>query len=327
MTNLLRPILLLLCCSMLLGCQSSKEGMPDDRPLSDKQKTSALTRTRPPQQFGFTAFATERGITFGGRGRIHPNHLSTTEMIEEQIPVVSMRGLSKRSTMNALIDTSSPVSWMEFSTSKAFNAYFMSVNDDVLPYLGRNNTGGVDAFAAVVTQLRIDNLFIENVPFYVRMSSGSLGPMARGIYEPQVDAVIGYDNLKAFEYVQFNLRDSQITFSATSPYSPMEGIQTEAAVIERLPGYGLAVEGIVDGQTTPILLDLAGDFSFARGDSDVATTGTLEVGDLAFQDTPTLLLPMQNIPPRVGRELLAPYLITICNKEGLVYFEKLPVDD
>jgi len=28
-------------------------------------------------------------------------------------------------------------------------------------------------------------------------------------------------------------------------------------------------------------------------------------------------------PPRVGRKLLAPYLITICNNEGVVYFEKL----
>jgi hypothetical protein len=327
MTHFIHKILLLLCCALLMGCQTGKDEMPEDRPLSDKQKDSALTRTRPPQQFGFSVFAIERGITFGGRGRLHPNHFTTAEMIEEQIPVLSMRGRSKRSTLNALIDTSSPVSWMEFSTSKAFNAYFMSVNEQLLPYLGGYNTGGIDAFAAVVTQLRIDNLFIENVPFYVRMSSGSLGPLARGIYDPQVDAVIGYDNLKAFEYVQFNLRDSKISFSATTPYSPMEGIQTEAAVIERLPGHGLAVEGIIDGISTPVLLDLAGDFSFARGDVDVATTRSIEVGDLAFEDTPTLLLPVQNIPPRVGRELLAPYVITICNKEGLVYFEKLPEDD
>ena len=327
MSHSLLRIPLLLCCAILMGCQSSKNETPEDRPLSSKQKDSALTRTRPPQQFGFTVYAIDGGITFAGRGRLHPNHFTTAEMIEEQIPVISIRGLSKRNSLNALIDTSSPVSWMEYSVSKEFNAFFMNMSDQLFPYRGNNNTGGIDAFAAVVTQLRIDNLFIENVPVYVRMSSGSLGPLARGINDPQVDAVLGYDNLKAFEYVQFNLRDSEISFSATTPYSPMEGVQTDAAVIERLRGQGLAVEGIIDGTSTPVVLDLAGDFSFARGDADVATTGSVEIGDLEFKDAPTLLLPMNNIPPRVGRELLAGYLITICNNEGLVYFEKLPTDE
>ena len=44
MTHLLHKILLLLCGAMLLGCQTGKDEMPDDRPLSNNQIESALAR-------------------------------------------------------------------------------------------------------------------------------------------------------------------------------------------------------------------------------------------------------------------------------------------
>jgi len=315
----------ILSCLVLAGCISNNKAL-EDNPLSSTQIEMSLSRARAPQQFGFSIFAVEGGIAYAGQGRLHPNHFTSAEMIEENIPVIKMRGRSQRDTMNALVDTSSPVSWMEFSTSQDFRAYFMGINDKVIPYRGNYNTGGVPAFAAVVTQLRIDNLFIESVPFYIRMSQGSLGPLARGIRKPEIDAVFGYDNLRSFEYVQFDLQNDTIGFSASHRYTPNPDLLLDVAKIVNAPGHGLAIEGRLDDQPTPVILDFAGDFSLARGDIKVATTRQLQMGHLPFRDVPTLVLPTHTAPPRVGRNLLVPYLITICNKEGLVYFEKAMED-
>ncbi|RKX39585.1 MAG: hypothetical protein DRP64_14060 [Verrucomicrobia bacterium] len=321
--NLLRNTAILLPFSLvLMGCVS-KNGEQKDNPLSGTQQEMCLEHVRAPQQFGFAIFPVEGGIAYAGCGRLHPNHFASAEMIEDHIPVIRMRGRSKRNRLNALVDTSSPVSWLEFSISQEFGAFFMGINDQVLPYRGVYNTGGMNAYAGVITQMRIDNLFIENMPFYIRMSRGSLGPLARGIREPEIDAIVGYDNLRSFEYVQFDLQNNVIHFSASQPYTPNTDLLLDIAKIVKAPGHGLAIEGKIDGQPEPIILDFAGDFSLARGDVKVATTRLLQMGHISLHDVPTLVLPAHVAPPRVGRKLLAPYLITICNNEGLVYFERL----
>lgn len=325
--NILRSTAILILSGLVLAGCISNNGEPEDNPLSSTQIETCLSRTRPPQQFGFSIFAVEGGIAYAGRGRLHPNHFASAEMLEENIPVIRMRGRSKRNTMNVLVDTSSPVSWMEFSTSQDFNAYFMGIDDNVIPYRGNYNTDEITAFASVVTQVRIDNLFIENIPFYIRMSKGSLGPLARGIRKPEIDAIVGYDNLRSFEYVQFDLQNNTISFSASHPYTPNSDLLVDVAKIVKAPGHGLAIEGKLDDQPTPVILDFAGDFSLARGDIKTATTHLIHMGHLSFRDVPTIVLPTHTTPPRVGRKLLASYLITICNKEGLVYFEQIPVEE
>lgn len=326
MKSSLYLILLLPLLTALGGC-ASKPDKPDDHPLSTSQQERALQHARPPQQFGFTVYATPKGIAYAGRCRLHPNHFTSADMIEEAVPVIGMRGRAQRHKLHALIDTSAPESWMEFSVSRDLGAFFMDFNGQFFPYSGEYNTGDINAFAAVVTQLRIDDFFMESIPFYIRMSRGSLGPLSRGIRKPHVDAVLGYDNLSAFEYVQFDFRGNRINFSASTPYTPMTEEIAEVALIVEAPGHGLAVEGIMDGRPVPVLLDLAGDFSLARGDVRVGTTREIQIGDLAFREVPTLLLPVHNVPPRIGRQLLDPYLVTICSREGMVYFEKYPEEE
>ncbi len=323
MTLLRNSILLMFASFVLTGCLSNSTE-PKDEPLSEVQQEMVLSRARPPQQFGFKIFRIKDGIGFKGQGRLHPNHSTSANMIEGSIPAIKMRGRSQRNRMVALLDISSPVSWMEFSTSQDFGAILLGINDMVLPYRGTYNTGGMNAYAAVVTQLRIDQLFFENVPFYIRMSKGSLGPLARGIRKPKIDAILGYDNLRNFEYIQFDLQNGTITFSTSQPYSENIDRLIDIAHIIEAPGHGLAIEGEIDGKSTPLILDFAGDFSLARGDIKVASTRLLRLGHISLHDVPTLILPVHSAPPRIGRKLLSPYLITICNNEGVVYFESQP---
>ena len=249
---------------------------------------------------------------------------AAVEVLEDNIPIIKIRGRSKHTQINTLLDVSSPNSWLEFTKSQTLDVKFMGLNEEPIPYRGGYNTGRVHAFAGIVTQLRIENLFMENVPFYVRMASGSLGPLARGIRYPHVDAILGYDNLRSFEYIQFDLADDLIRLSSTIPYTPHESLVMTKAKITHVQGYGLAVEGAIFGKDTPILLDFAGNFSFARSDANASTTKQVSVGDIVFRQVPTMELPVQNSLPRMGRMLLEKYIVTICNNEGVVYFERPP---
>lgn len=321
--------ILILSSLALSGCLSTdKDKEPKDSPLPQQQQDNYLEKARPPQQFGFSIYPLKGGMAYAGSARLHPNHFASVDMIEDGIPAIKVRGRSSRNKMNMLIDPSSPISWVEFSASQKFGAFFMGINDAVIPYRGGYNTGGVNAFAGVITQVRIDPLFMENVPFYIRMSIGSLGPLARGIREPEIDAILGYDNLKSFEYVQFDLQNNKVSFSATTPYKPQGNLPLHTAKIIKSQSYGLVVRGQVDGgKAGPVVLDLAGNFDFARGDVKVGATRLVQVGDLSFNDAPTLVVPAHDSPPRVGRKLLAPYLVTVCNKDGVVYFELLPTKE
>lgn len=328
MTTPKHLLILALSSLVLSGCLSNdKEEEPKDSPLPREQQKNYLSKTKPPQQFGFSIFRLKGGMAYSGSARLHPNHFVSAKMIEDGVPAIKMRGRSKRVALDVLVDTSSPNSWMEFSMSQKIGAHFMGINNEVIPYRGSYNTGGVAAYAAVVTQVRINSLFMESVPFYVRMSIGSLGPLARGVRKPKIDAVIGYDNLKDFEYIQFDFQNNNITFSSTTPYEPHQSLPTSTATIIKSRSYGLVVKGQVGDQPGPVILDLAGDFDLSRGDVKVSTTRLVQLGDLSFSDVPTLVLPPHDSPPRVGKKLLAPYLVTICNKKGIVYFERLPEKD
>ena len=320
MNNLKKlPIYLLpLFLSSCLTNDISKE----DVVMPQMQQNTYLSHAKPPQQYGFDVVQVRDGFTYLGRARLHPHNRTSVTLKRDNLPVIAMRGRSKRDRMNVLIDVSSPSSWLEFSESQNFNAQFLGLDDEVIPYRGGYNTGGVNAYAGVITQLRINTLFMENVPFYIRMASGSLGPLARGIRVPAVDAILGYDNLRSFEYIQFDLRNNRIVFSSDVPYTPTESLLMTTAKIINKPGYGLAIEGAIFDQPTPVILDFAGNFSFARGDVKVNITKQVSLGDIVFRQVPTLVLPAHNSPPRAGRKMLAPYIVTICNRLGVVYFER-----
>jgi hypothetical protein len=320
--NTLRNLsLYVLSCLVLSGCQSFDEPRPDIT-MPQIQQNTYLSHAKPPQQFGFEIIPVDDGISYSGHCQLHTNQLASARMQRQGLTLIKMGGRSKRDTMNVLIDVSSPSSWLEFSIARDFNAQFMGVDGEVIPYRGGYNTGGENAYASVIEQLKINQLFMENVPFYTRMVSGSLGPLARGIRVPKVDAILGYDNLRNFEFVQFDLANDIIRFSSTTPYIPHDELLIAMAKIVDRPGYGLAVQGYVEGEPAAIILDMAGNFSFARGDVKTKITKEVDLDLLSFDQVPTLVLPIHNSPPRVGRKLLAPYIVTICSRDGMVYFER-----
>ena len=319
-----RLIFLPMCGLLLLSGCASNDKILDEEFLTEREQKAAVAKTKMPQYFGFAAFPTKNGVGFRGEMRLHPNHMTSADFVKGDVPIIEMRGRASRDKMNVLLDLGSESSWLEFSSAERFNASFIGLNDTPIRYLGAYNTGRVNAFAGVITQLRIDQLFMENVPFYIRMARNSLGPLARGVLTPRIDAVLGYDNLKTFEYIQFNLLSGQVAFSASTPYIPHEELIMSEAPIRNISGHGLAIDGAIYGQPTPIVLDMVGDYHFARGDVKVASTKQVSLGDVVHRQVPTLLLPVSGQPPRAGRKMLENYIITICPRQRVVYFERMP---
>ncbi len=314
----------LILSAALLGCKTTDYSSGEEYLMPEMQQNTYLSHAKMPQNYGFNAFPVKDGIGITGATRLHANQMATATFLNGNIPVIKMRGRAKRMKVNALLDTSSPSSWLEFNTSQDVGAVFLGMDDKYVTYQGGYNTGGVPGYGAVVTQLRIDQLFMENTPLYVRMAMNSLGPLARGIRVPSVDAIIGYDILKEFEYVQFDFDMGQVRFSASIPYVPHQDLLMTTAKIKPQRNYGLAVEGAIFGKPTPIILDFAGDYHFARGDVKVSVTKQVSIGDVVYRKIPTMLLPVNSSPPRAGRRMLDNYIVTICGKQGVVYFERVP---
>lgn len=319
----LAPTSLFTIAAILLAGCASEPDFGEEEFLSDREQKSALAKTKPPQYFGFSAFPTQSGIGYRGTARLHPNQIAKMDFKRDDIPVIDFRGKSRRDNGNVLLDTSSMYSWVEFGTAQDLDVTFMGMKDRLAPY-PRQHIGGAKAFAGVIGQIRLDQMFIDNIPIYVRMARGSLGPLTRGVYDPHVDMVLGYDVLGLFETIQINLREGVVQFSPSHPYQPNEDLLMSQAQILPRQGYGLVIEGSVYGQPTPVVIDLAGDYDFMRSDKKVNTTKQVSLGGLVFRHVPTTHLPIAGVLPRAGRRMFENYLITICPNQGFVYFERYP---
>lgn len=289
------------------------------------QQNTYLSHAKDPAQFGFKTVRLANGLALQeARARLHPKQSARLQLSEKQIPLLTLRGRSQRMKTTALLDTSSPTSWMEFSTSQKFSATFLGTDDYKLPYIGNYNIGKTSAYAAVISTLRIESVRIENTPVYVRMATHSLGPLSRGITSPNIGAVLGYDVLKEFEFIQFNSHARMVELSSSEPYTPNpELLMTEAKIVE-VKGQGLAIKGALLGAPIPVVLDFAGDYHFSRGDIKTKVTKQVSLGDVVFRKVPTLLLPTYDAPARAGRRMLENYIITVCPQKGVVYFERFP---
>lgn len=313
----------LMITALMAGCNTVEYDSEEQYVLTENEQKDFLSYVKQPQQFGFTVYQTQDGnIALKGVARQHPLHTASASFIGGDTPVIKLGGKARRMKMNTLLDTSSPSSWMEFDTAEEFDAFPLGVDGQVFPYQGGYDTGAVNAFAAVVTQLRIDQLCIEDIPLYVRMAAYTLGPLNRGIYSPVIDGVLGYDVLGTFEYIRLDLMAGKVDFSATSPYSPNENLLMTTANIISASSYGLAVEGAIFGEPTPIILDIAGNYHFESSKAEAAVTEQVSLGDVVYVDVPTRLPIRGNLPPRAGRLMLEKYIITICPKKGVVYFER-----
>ncbi|MBN2704663.1 MAG: hypothetical protein JXR23_10680 [Pontiellaceae bacterium] len=315
----------LLLTALLAGCVSTEKGT-EETLLTLEEQELALKKTKAPQQANYAVYSLQGTLAVNAEPRLHPNHRAELPYLADRAPVVAAQGKSSRAKLNVLIDPSSAASWIEFNKAQALDAYFLELDGVYIPYPDPVAVGA-DSFAATVSQLRFDLFFMEDVAFFVRMAKNNLGQFSRGIKDPQVHAVLGYDMLKVFEYIQFDAQGKKVVFSATTPYTPNAGrLVGQAQILNNLlnttANPGLIVKGSIDGEETPIMLDFAGDYFFRRGDVSTPVTELVSMGEIAQFDVPTISGTFTDLMPRAGNRMLEKYLVTVCPLKGVVYFER-----
>ncbi|MBM4152032.1 MAG: hypothetical protein FJ220_00730 [Kiritimatiellaceae bacterium] len=310
--------LMLLCGAgvvlLMAGCKTTEQ--TPVKPVSWKKQSAYLATVTDPPRYGYSIYQTPNGIRFRDGYRFHPNQGKSFSMIVENpvrpaIRMVGMFGLQPP----VLLDFSMSSSWMEFDTAKSLGAIPVSEGE---AQLIKRPDDEIPACLSLIPTQRLGTIMVENPLVYVRMANGSLGSIDRGIWEPELKAVVGWELLRNFENIELNYVKKTVTLTTVKmAYRP-----DPAQVVAQLPlvkSAGVcAVRGTVDGKSEMILIDPAGDFEVATDEAKLVTTVQLSEG-LVISNPGIAKSPGGT---RIGARILQNYRITICPKDGMIYFEK-----
>jgi hypothetical protein len=289
----------------------------ETKPVPWKEQSAYLAKVRDPRIYGFSIYQTPGGIEYRGGGRLHPNQGAVLPMKAKEPlrPVVMLRGnFGMESPI--LLDFCASASWLEFDLAKTLGA--MPVGELEAQLVKRPGEEIAESLS-MVPSMRFKQLFIEQPLVYVRMATGPLGPLARGIEEPELKGVIGWDLLKKFEQIQLDYADGKVALlTGGIAYAPDPSQLIAKVSLVKYAG-ACAVRGLIAGKEGMIFIDPAGDF-------EVATDGAAAVSSIQLDADLLFSAPaVANSPggTRIGVRLLQKYKITICPQAGAVYFEKL----
>lgn len=294
------------------GCLTTDEV----KPVKWEDQSAYAAKVKDPRRYGYSIYQTPRGIEFRDGVRLHPNQAKIFSMEAEEPlrPVVMISGkFGKKEPV--LLDFSIETSWLEFGLAQDLNAIPASEGAaQLVTFPGEKIPGCL----SLVPRVRFGDILVGNALFYVRMATGPLGQLARGIEEPQLRGVIGWGTLKKFEQIYLNYEEEKVALSTTkSPYDPNPA--ELAGKIELVKNAGnCAVRGTLDGKPAFILIDPAGDFEVATEDGK--PVAELSLGEGFSFANPAVSKSMGGT--RIGARLLSKYRITVFPKDGTIYFEK-----
>ena len=324
MTSITKAAAPLLLCALFAGCTTTETTNQTETFMGQREQKMLLAKARPAQDFNLSpSFPFGNNVLYLGGTRLEPNQSETQHYAPHSMPLIKMQGPARQSAYSALVNTALSVSWMQYSCAAPADCTFLSNNGEIIPYFGTESTEGANAYAGLIPELHIGAVNLNNTPLFIRMARGPMTPAAYSATRPKVDAVLGWDNLRQFQFIQFDPAQGEITISTSSTsYVPNEERLIGKAAISPGRADKLTVLGAISGQEAQIILDFAGDFAFARADTRDPVTKQVDLGEIVYLDVATEVLAAQDRFPRAGRKLLEKFVVTVCPRDGVVYFER-----
>lgn len=296
------------------GCKTTQT---ETKPLPWREQSAYFAGVRDPRRFGYSIYQTPDGkIDYRGGCRLHPRQGAVLSMkTDEPLRPVGMLKGNFGFESPLLFDFASVSSWMEFELARKLGAQPIGEGSTHLVKLSGEEIAGC---LSIVPTIRLGQLYIENPLVYVRMATGFMGPLARGIEKPELTGVLGWDMLRRFGQIQLNYAKKQIAFlSDEQNYMPDPTKLVATVPLVKHAGV-CAVRGTVDGKSALILIDPAGDFEIATDQAAAVSSVQLDAG-LTFTSSEMAVSPGGI---RIGARLLQRYCVTVCPAGGLIYFEK-----
>ena len=297
----------------------------DNSPLSSQEVRSFYERGRDPRQLWITVYASDQGPQFSGDHRLHPNQTCILPILTKRdrlVPIVHIKGRSTE-LYAALIDTTSAESWTDFST--AVQLGITPLTDPAYTTSPTHILDHSSGFLCAGDTIRLDRLHVESPLFFVLARHGSLGLMMRNQRVADLHFVLGMRFLQSFRTIQFDFPQRQLILTSTRDYSP-DPAHHLATVPYSLNDGVLFVEGKINDNPQPILLDTAGLFEVILPDPQESTLELLHLGDLTFRDLTVGIHQDHQLgllkTPRVGMRLLHSFRMTLDTEKRVIHFER-----
>lgn len=312
--------------ALLAACRTPPP--PVATPLNREELRRFFARARDPRNYWITVYDSEQGPLFKGGNRLHPAQLVMLPFESPApgaLPIVKLDAWLGRD-FHAFLDTTSARNWI---TMHAFHAmHGIPFGPPAYRFPVAHVNEDIPGFAGVIPKLRFDNLHIESAVVCVWAANGPFGNLARDVRKPAPDIIIGMDWIESFQFVQIDYPARRVFFSSTFPFRP-EADRLLASVPYSVVGGAMAVGGVINGKTTLLLVDTAGDFELASTNVSVEATRQLEIGNLVLrnvemEDSTIYDLGLLNYP-RIGSRLLSRFRITIDPRARMLHFERPPV--
>ena len=302
------------------GCQTPTP--KETTPLSEAQLKAFLGHARDARTFWITVYQSENGPIFAGANRLHPEQVARLPFrsaSEYTTPIIRLGSLE---VFDAVIDTSSRENWMDFSTGRDLHATPLAPVCEMKPEHVKDNIPG---YISVVSNLRFDELDVENAVVCMRGAFGPLGPLSRYPGKSQPECVIGCDMLRSFQVAQIDYPARVVVLSSGADYTPDTTNLIATVPLQEVAG-AFAGDGVVDGEPKTVIIDSAGDFEFAMSNPPTNVLRQVSIGDLVFRKVNVVSLSELDLGlpnyPRIGNKLLSRFKVTFAPKRRLVYFER-----
>ncbi len=321
---MMKHLILLPClCGTLLLTACSTLRPDSSTPLASEEKSAVMKRAKEPQVFGLTAYSSEQGAVFAGAFRQHQGQFDQIGFSSPMSTTTPVIPINERKAM-MLIDSTAAESWVTVEAFQELRMFPLKGPNsfEKLPGHVYDKTGG---FAGVLPKMVIGSVHVESPVLYIRNARGPLGALTRWEKSPYLDGILGADFLRSFQFVRISLRGREILLSATRAYPTPPNIVTVLPTVDAKGG--IAVEALIDGEKSTVLLDIAGDFEVAMDAPKEPTLRQVSLGDLVFRkvqvDSTYELGLGTGAAPRIGRQLLEKYDIVI-NQQGREIIFELP---
>jgi len=303
-----------LMAALLLSAAACKT--TETKPVSWKTQSAYLAKVRDPRIYGFSIYQTPAGIEFRDGGRLHPEQIAALSMeAEDPLRSVVMTKGAFGLESPVLLDFSTSASWLEFDLAQALGALPVGEREAQLVALPGEKIAGCPS---MVPSMRFKQLYVERPLVNVRMATGPLGSLARGIEKPELKGVIGWEILRKFEQIHLDYAEERVSLvTSGAAYMPDPARLVGKLSLVKHTG-ACAVSGLVNGKEALILIDPAGDFEMAT-DGAVPVSSVQLDADLLFSAPAVVKSPGGT---RIGARLLKGYKIVVCPPAGVIYFEK-----
>lgn len=309
---------------LMTGCATDKDRNAP-RNVTQDRVSAFLSKAEDPRRHWLNVYQSENGPVFVGSHRLHANQQESLEFEsrrKSKAPVIEIRGHGDYS-YPALLDTSARENWI--ALDGALEMGLIPMGPPAYERTPRHVYDPTVGYLCLATKLRMGQFHIENALFYTLTSQIALGPVARNIQRPPPRMVLGCALLRALRYLQLDYPEKKAILSSTLPFEPVSG--RLLAEVPMMDWNGImAVRGRIDGLSTIIILDSAGDFELAMRTPAKERVDQLSAGNMVWRqvqvtDTESLNLGYPDTP-RIGRQLLRKYRVTFDNRQQVVFFER-----